>query len=135
MTTVTEFRTIIRDAFIAHRNANFNGMPTAWQNKSFPPPADGSEYMRVTATHQTGTRPVLGGGKTRRAGTIFVQIFTPKDEDMRRSDILGQSVLDFFANWPAGPVTINEPTLSEVGPDDAWFQVNVTATFQYDDFG
>ena len=134
-TTVTEARNIIRDAFIVYRDANFSGMKTAWENVPFNPPANLDEYMRVSIVHSTGTRPSLGINHTRRAGILFVQIYTKINKDMRRSDTLSQSVLDFLRVWPPSVVRIREPSLAEVGPDDAWFQVNVSATFEYDDFG
>lgn len=134
MPSMTEARRLIQSEFRTYRDANFTGMPTAWDNKRFETKGK-KEFMRVNVQHQAGTKPALGNPLQRRTGTVFVQIFTELDSDMRRSDALTQLVLDLFAKWPNLGVDLWDPTANEAGPDDAWFQVNVSATFQYDDFG
>lgn len=134
MATISQARRIIQAAFRVHRDANFPGMETAWDNKRFETKGK-KEYMRVAVQHQVGTKPYLGHGAQRRTGTVFVQVFTERDTDMRRSDLLVESVLSLLGDWPRGEVWLRDPTSNEIGPDDAWFQVNVSATFQYDDFG
>lgn len=134
MATISEARRIIQSAFRVYRDANFPEVPTAWDNKRFETKGK-AEFMRVSVQHQLGTKPYLGSRAQRRTGTIFVQVFTERDTDMRRSDTLVESVLSLLAQWPAGDVWLRDPTSNEAGIDDAWFQVNVTATFQYDDFG
>ena len=135
MPTMSEARTSMQAALAQVRDASFAGVRIATQNKRFNPNGL-SEYLASTIEHQTGTRPALGTQVTRRSGIWFVQIFTELGTDMRRSDEIAQAVLDLLRNWPVGPIRIYEPQANEVGAtDNAWFQVNVSATFEYDDFG
>lgn len=139
MATMNQARDLMQGALVTWRDNNIAGVPIAHDNKRFSPKDDqnaAGEYMRSTIEHQTGTRPALGTNATRRSGIWFIQVFTAINTDMRRADVIGQSLLDFLRTWPVNEVRILEPAITEVGATDgAWFQVNVSATFEYDDFG
>lgn len=126
-----------RDAMLlAFKTAWADETPVAWQNVAFN--ADAStvtEFVRASVSHNSGTQAGLGGvgSRTFRRGGIFtVQIFVAADKGTERGDELAQMVLELLQAATLGPAWLRDPTVVEVGQDGKWWQVNVSATFQYD---
>ena len=100
-------------------------------------PSNNDPWARATVQHVLGFQRTLGGIGCRRFqknGVVAVQIFTKTGTGLSESDALSKLVTDTFegTDTPEG-VWFRNVTLNEVGNDGQWFQVNVTADFEYDD--
>lgn len=111
-----------------------------WPNviREGPPLYDGNEpWARVTVRHTEGEQHSLGqkGGRIfERKGVITVQVFVPAGKrGLELAGLLGTVALNAFegVKTPEG-VVFHRVTYKDVGPDGAWYQVNVTAAFEYD---
>lgn len=115
--------------------------PILWPNlNDQSPPADGSAFMRVTTQHNFGFQSSLAspdGKRTYRAqGILFLQIFTPLEENRLESDTLAETAINIFRGLTtASGVRFRNVTGNEVGVDAAggYWQINVSAEFEYDE--
>lgn len=92
-------------------------------------------WARLTARHNLGTQDSLGDVGNRRflnSGLFTVQIFAPSGE----GGIFARELAGIAAGILRGirsenSVWIFDVTPQEIGADGPWFNVNVTATFRY----
>jgi len=102
------------------------------------PPATGA-WARVTIQHVTGAQTSLAGATGSRrftkTGFIVVQVFTIFGEGQTLSDQLTQIAQEVFEGVTTSPgrVMFRNVRVTEAGQDGQWFQVNVTADFEYDE--
>lgn len=94
-------------------------------------------YVRHTAAEQSALSNEAGVRKWRRIGIITVQIFTP---------LLGPGGLNPGADYAivardafqgkatASGVWFRNVRINEIGARDAWFQFNVIAEFEYEEY-
>lgn len=95
-------------------------------------------WGRATVRHLDGGASSLSGalGKQRytRIGLLVVQIFTPTGKGLSTSDEYVKIVMDAFDGKKSpGGVWFRNGRSQEVGPDGAFYQVNVSYTFEYDE--
>jgi len=141
-----EMLTLFRDAWLA-------GAPAAAGSAAAPlviwdateeDPLNGPRSDRPWARISISHNPPAGGQRTfgqpggrrfSRAGLLTVQVFTPmsSDQSITMAENLGIIARDAFEgiSSPSG-VYFRRVGIQEIGPDDPWFQLNVTATFEYD---
>lgn len=120
-----------------HFAALFSGVPSdriAWDGVAFQVPADRRPWVRFSLQNGSSLYADIGRDRrARRSGIVFVQVFTPDDSTTAdAADLVDRAVAVFETRLLAG-VTFESPRVSEVGPSDGWFQVNVAAPFWYDD--
>lgn len=98
-------------------------------------------WASVVVRHQDAPQSSLSGetGKKRytRFGTVFVQVFVPLTLDQRLS--LAQSLAIIVEDSYKGKSTTSgvwfrNVRTNEVGPTEAWYQTNIMANFEYDEF-
>jgi hypothetical protein len=94
-------------------------------------------YARVTLRHNIASQKSMGETGNRRferLGLLMVQLFTPSGEGQVLSDRLVQIVVDIFEGKKVSDsgVWFRNVRWVEVGPEAAWFQVNVIIEFEYD---
>lgn len=111
-----------------------------WQGVgSNEPPDGGLRWLRVTMNHTDGRQATLAGatGKRRwgRNGLIMVQCFAPLAKGSIKEAIKMATAVQNALQGKATPncVWFRNCTINEVGPDKFWFNVNMTATFDYDE--
>lgn len=95
-------------------------------------------WARVTvkwASGQGHTLAPVGSRRFDRRGTVTVQVFTPVGKrGLLQSDRLAKVAQDAFeANAPASGPWFRNVRPQDVGPDGAWYQVNVVAEFTFDE--
>lgn len=101
--------------------------------------SEGNEpWARVTikwASGQGHTLAPVGSRRFDRRGTVTVQVFTPVGKrGLLLSDRLVKVAQDAFeANAPASGPWFRNVRSQDIGPDDAWYQVNVVAEFTFDE--
>jgi hypothetical protein len=101
--------------------------------------ADGNKaWARITVRHASGEQRSLGEPGSRvftRHGVVTVQVFVPSGKQgLGLVDRLGNVALSAFEGeeTSAGNVWFRNAAYREAGVDNAWFQSNVTAEFEYD---
>lgn len=109
-----------------------------WDNlsPSSTPPKD-KPWMRAILQHLGGTQNTLAQAGSRlfgRTGIITVQLFVPGGtRGSTLADRLGKMLVDAFEGKAAGEVWFRNVSLSEVGNDGPWYQINVRAEFMYEE--
>jgi len=116
------------------------GHPVKYDNVGAisPPPTTTSPWARVVLRHATSEQATLSGvagnRRFRRSGSITVQIFTPVGEGLPSDEDLPKIVQDAYEGVTTpGGVIFRSVAISEIGSDREWFQVNVVASFEYDE--
>lgn len=103
------------------------------------PPDANVSWVYASVRHAAGSQGSLAGAdgsrRWNRQGTLIVQCFVPlhltgRDGAMAIAAALQNSIQRLHT--PHG-VWFTNATLREVGVSDAWYQVNFSATFSYDD--
>lgn len=134
-------RTDARDRMLtplkAVADAQSPSLYVIWDDTKKAVPTDGSvEWARVTIRHRRGSRSSLGRadgkGKHTQAGFVFVDIFTPREDGLVRSDILSAAFAVSFRNGLDGDIWWKDVSETEVGEDGNWFRSDVIAEFEYD---
>ena len=103
------------------------------------PPEAAKAWFRWSMQHTEGRQASLacvdGVRRWRRNGLITVQCFAPLDKGgITTAQRMAEAVRDVYqgASTPSG-VWYRRATTQEVGQDTAWYQVNTTAMFTYDE--
>jgi len=139
----TDARQEIIDAFLAKWTPT--GFFAQYPNvKGDPPtgigtPEDPVSWARLTINHvgsEQATLAEVGCRTFTRFGVLEVQIFTPSGDGSRQSDILAQIVADAFEGktTPNRVFFRNVSPPIEIGNSGLWYQVNISADFEYDGF-
>ena len=97
---------------------------------------EGVVWGRLTVRHTGGGRASLGSNsRFRRTGTVFIQIFVPKNTGMQTADAIGEALAKAFDDaGQIGNLWFRDVAMKEVGPDTdlTHFQTNVEAGFTFD---
>lgn len=133
MTTLAEAREAIYKTFI---DAWDSIAPLTLDNEDFQPP-NGS-WVRLSVRHTGGGQETLGRTGNRRferSGTAFIQVFTLQDTGTAAADTLANLARSIFEGTSITNTTIrfNNVALTEIGPTGKWYQINVSAAFDYDE--
>lgn len=106
-----------------------------------PPPPDapaGQPWLRAGLRHTDGRNASLGGinGKKRHemSGLVYVQVFTPAGDGLKKSYDIVQVVLDAFRSGgaTAGGIQFQRARFREIGKSGAFHQTNCLSDFLYD---
>ena len=102
--------------------------------KGFPPA--NAPWARVSVRHGPTNQESLGGvgrRKFERTGSVFVQCFAPLDGGRVAADTLAQVARTIFEGKTLTPENLHFTAVEirEIGPDEAWYQINVEAPFTY----
>ena len=118
--------------------------PTAydvdWPNVRRPGPAlyDGQEpWARVSVDINDAEQRTMGQTGARRftrQGNITVQVFVPAGErGLEEARLLCMVALNAFEGISLDGVRFVRVKPKDVGPDGPWYQVNVSADFEFDE--
>jgi hypothetical protein len=104
-------------------------------NESYDPPAN-TEWVRVVVRHTDRVQESLGGVGSRKfesGGSVFIQCFAPLDTGAATADSLAQTARSIFEGITLTPegIRFTAATITEIGPTEDWYQINVEATFTY----
>lgn len=111
-----------------------------WQGVgSNEPPEGGKRWLRVTMNHADGRQASLAGAtpvkRWNRTGLVMVQCFAPLAKGSIKEAIKMATAVQNALQGKATPncVWFRNAQINEVGPDKFWYQVNMTAIFDYDE--
>ena len=113
------------------------GFPAVYDDVPGKKPTSETVWARATVRHATGNQSSIGGDVGSRRytsrGTVFVQIFAPVGDGSTACYAAAQLVLNAYRDARNPDVWFTEQRMREVGSDGAFEQINVLATFSYDD--
>lgn len=126
-TVRTRFKTQVADA---------ESLPTQYDNAQFAVPQTGAwaTWSVIQADSlQASTGGGNGGERYRTLGLGEAQIFTALEEGPQPALALADKVRAAFRRVTQSGVVFESPSLSVVGREGKWWQVNVTCPFYADD--
>lgn len=104
-------------------------MPVLWDNDPQQRPDDDTAFVRISLRPAADRQGALGKTLRERSGVVMVQIFSPKGN----GDGLALQIADNFNNWlfmqAVGPFQFYGVDHNVIGERDAFFQVNLSATY------
>lgn len=113
--------------------------PYTFDNEDFTPP-ENAPWVRVAVRHDGSTLECIGGSQAggfntfQRTGRAVVQVFGRLNKGTREADTLAQAARAIFEGTTlANAIRLTNAVIREIGPDGAWYQINVEAFFQYDE--
>lgn len=93
-----------------------------------------NEFARVTIKHNGGGADGVSNKSFLYHGVVIIQIFTAYGMGQTRSDaLLLLAMKAFRGKKTPGGIWFRSVAPHEMGHDGSYFQVNVTATFEYND--
>lgn len=96
-------------------------------------------WVRITFRHQSSSKTSLTGrgGLQRftRVAILTVQTFENRDAGIDNSDTLAVAIQNSLeAKTTAGGLQFFDVTANEAGEDGPWYNANITARVEYDEF-
>lgn len=128
-----------KDAMLAIFKAawDLTGYPAKYEYVPGEKPTTQTPWARVNVRHYVGRQSSLGGGngsiRYTETGTITVQVFAPVGDGSKACYAAAQIVKNAFRDARHPSVWFTSVRMTEVGADGAFDQINVLATFSYDD--
>lgn len=130
------------------RETMYQRFETAWgatsaktfDGEDFTPPIN-TAWVRFTVRHDGSTLECIGGtgaggfNTYQRTGRCIIQVFSPLNKGTREADTLAQAARAIFegTTLSSNAIRFNNVVVREIGPDGAWYQINVEAAFQYNE--
>lgn len=124
-------------AFLAHFEAAGESRDIiAWDTEPFDTTVVDS-FVRFGFQHNAGTKAALGTGSSqflRRFGIVSAVVYVRKGEPATRRHALTEIVMAFLEDptFSVAGVSLEEPSVDQLGLFDGWNQVNCTAQGRYD---
>lgn len=113
--------------------------PIVWTDTVASLPDTEEVWLRVSVQHFNGGQSSLscenGTRRWVRQGTMFVQVFEPVAN--ARNDIynVAQTVVDKLQGFRDDNLWLRNARISEASGQGNFSQINVSVTFEYDDYG
>ena len=130
----------IRGRFAAEWTTLRPGTPVAYDNTPFDPALDAVDglgnpipWVRLTVIPGDGFQASLGTPRVwRSTGVVSVQVFVPVGEGDGAANELADDAASVFRGVLDAGLTFRAPALTRVGPEGAWYQINVATPYQSD---
>lgn len=112
--------------------------PVSYDAVAFEAPT-AAVWARIRVRHEQGEQVTLGGPATRRfnkQGTVTVSIFAPLATtlDTTTAEALALVAKSAFEGKATpSQVWFRDVTVNEIGIEESWFQIDVIASFNYDE--
>jgi hypothetical protein len=122
----------VRDTIIGQIDDNYSASPVAWPNRAFNPEKDapGGHWIKINILMNMTTIAELGTvGLAFRHGIVKLQVFGPKGKDVRTAWANAGSLEDIFRRQVLERIVFDEPSTTEVGADDEFYQLAVDVGF------
>jgi len=113
-----------------------------YEGLEFTPPTN-EAWARLTVRHVAGRQatlagdPSFGSRRFEKTGIVTVQVFKPLKTGggLVLAENLSQIAKDAFEGTITATTNIwfQNVTINEIGPDGPWFQMNIVASFRYDE--
>jgi len=95
---------------------------------------DGKQpWVRLTIVPgDTMTAAIGDGPKARHTGLLMLQVFTAENVSSAKAMQLADSLAQHIQYWQDGKFSTQAASLTRVGQQSGWFQVNVSASYRAD---
>lgn len=133
MTTLAEAKQRILTVFLADFAATAN---ITLDGEKFDPPTN-DDWVRVAIRHTARSQESMGAVGARKfesIGSVFIQCFSPLDSGSGSADTMAAAAQAVFEGKLIGTterLRFTSAAVTEVGPTDDWYQINVEAFFSY----
>lgn len=126
--TFDDIRIALQTRMIAWLDA-----PLAFDGHPSPPAvktaqADKTPWCRVTI--RDGDSGFATTASTLRPGVLFVQVFTADGIGDALARQLASSLAAHLEGWTSGALRLEAATLTNIGPSDGWYQLNVSVPWR-----
>lgn len=128
-----------RDVMLAIVKAIWDptGYPIVWTDVPDTVPTSETVWARATVRHSGGGQSSLSGedGTRRfeRTGTLFIQVFAPVGDGSTAGYGAAQTMINGLEDARNPSVWFKDILMQELGQYGSFEQINVQATFSYDD--
>lgn len=116
--------------------------PVAWPNVDFDPETEAKSgndwlpWVRISVIRGTGSAvqaDIAESPRHRHFGTLSADVFSPQGAGTAPALTLADSFAASFRSVTAGGITYRTPSMTTVGSDGVWHQVNVSVPFYRDE--
>jgi len=134
MTTLAEAKERIYAQFVADFTATSANI--TFDNEQYDPPTAGN-WVRLSVRHTARAQESMGELGLRKfesVGSAIIQCFCPLDSGTSAADTLAAAAQAVFEGKVLGAteqLRFTSAAITEVGPTDNWYQINVEAFFTY----
>jgi len=125
-----------RDIILGVFKAAWDPRPAVYDDVPGTIPTGEIVWARATIRHATASQTLAGEVGTRRfteEGTVIVQVFAPVGDGSTACYAAAREVQNAFRDARNSDVWFRDVRMNEVGTEGAFVQINVLATFSYDD--
>lgn len=115
-----------------------NWTATRWTvdgQHGFKPPTNAA-WVRLSIVDSDSAQVSMGNNpRFRHFGTIVAQVYVPEGDGSRAARSHADTIAGIFRNKYFGTPVINTkaPSLTVIGENEGWYQVNVLIPFQWDE--
>ena len=135
-----EYANAIRERFAVQWFPLRPTVPVAYDNTAFDPAVDARDpdgnpapWLRLTVLPGDGFQASLGIPKVwRSTGIAVVQVFTPTGQGDGLANELADDAASVFRGVSLPGLIFRAPSLTRIGAEDAWYQINVSTPYQSD---
>ncbi|MBT4080294.1 MAG: hypothetical protein HOE82_06745 [Gammaproteobacteria bacterium] len=106
---------------------NWATTPIAFDNVDFDPP-NASPWIKLNILNGSGAFTTMNNGK-RYTGVIIIQVFGPKNEGTATMRTYADTLGALFTGIKFDDVDCDVASLSTIGTNKNWHQVNVTIPY------
>lgn len=109
-------------------------LPIAWPNIDYNP-SEGTSWARVTilgGEARIASIGIAGSRRYRAAGTVSIQIFVPSGQGANVGLAIADDIAAALRGVTTSGVVLMATTISPVGRDGAYYQINTSTPFRYD---
>jgi hypothetical protein len=119
-------------------NTGWNNVtPVEWPNVAQAEPhlREGSEpWCAFDLMFHGGANAAISNSRFTREGRVTVRIFVPAGErGLERANALCMTAINIFEGQTVDGVSFYNVGPRTVGPADGWYQINVSADFEFDE--
>tara|TARA_Y100001937_G_scaffold108328_1_gene151900 strand:- start:732 stop:1145 length:414 start_codon:yes stop_codon:yes gene_type:complete len=109
-------------------------LPIAWPNIDYNP-SEGTSWARVTilgGESRIASIGIVGSRRYRAVGTVSIQIFVPSGQGANVGLAIADDIAAALRGVTTSGVVLMATTISPVGRDGAYYQINTSTPFRYD---
>lgn len=114
---------------------NWTETEVAYDNVDFDPSTDAWVRFKIQNGDSVQADINHSNPLYRHIGVVMVQVFVPVKSGTNRARELADTVSNMFRRvQPGHGITLRTPSIFTVGPNNEWFQVNVSCPFWRNEF-
>lgn len=129
-----DLRILVETKFKAEWNYSLAGKIDFGDNSGFSPPADGSNWVRISFNIITNQNAEVGVRYQKARGILTVQCFSKLDEGEKATNDMVGKAGDIFQNKNFNGLYLFAMTPLKVGAIKKWYQQNAKIDFIYNVF-